>query len=560
MKKPITLAAVALTATLGLTACGGTSAGSSSPAAAGSKGGTVHFLSQTDFSHLDPARGYDGGVDNFYQLIYRTLTMWAPGSGTAKLVPDLATSLGTASDNYQTWTFHLKNNIFFQDGKPITSQDVKFGVERSWDPQAGIGSPYAKTVIAAPASYKGPYVSGPLSTIQTPNAKTIVFHLKTSYPDFPYATMEPVYVPFPVGTGNNDVFDKHPIASGPYEVQSYNPGSSLTLVRNPHWKRSTDSERSAKPDKMEFTFGLSAATIDQRLVADQGTDADAVGLWGIQPSTVAKIQTPQLKARTVRGVQGCTGYIALNTTKKPLNNLQVRQAVEWATDRQTMVDAAGGSVLAQPANSIESPIVPGRTTTDVYATPGNTGNVAKAKALLKQAGYPHGFTATLQAATDPVSQAEGVAFQAAMKRAGITIKIDSINASTFYQTIGTRSQEGDMPMTGWCPDWPGGFTFLPPLFDAAHFLTSVGNGVLSQYNNPQLNAEFAKVAKMGNVQQQNAAYAKLDVQIQKLALVVPTIYANTVMLVGSNVAGAYPSPAWSNGVDFISVGLKDPHT
>lgn len=561
MKKSIVTCAAAVTAVLALTACGngGTAPSSSGGATASATGGTLHFLAQTDFSHLDPARGYDGGVDNFYQLIYRTLTMWDTNAGTAKLVPDLATSLGTPSDSYRTWTFHLKNGIYFQNGSPITSQDVKFGVERSWDPQAGIGSPYAKTVIAAPASYKGPYLSGGLSAIQTPDSKTIVFHLKTSYPDFPYATMEPVYVPFPAGTGNNDAFDKHPIASGPYEVQSYNPGSSLALARNPHWKRSSDSVRSAKPDRILFTLGLSGATIDQRLVADQGSDADAIGLFGIQPATVAKIQTPQLKARTVTGVQGCTGYIGLNTTKKPLNNLQVRQAIEWATDRQTMVDANGGSVLARPANSIESPIVPGRTTTNVYATPGNTGNAAKAKALLKQAGYPNGFTVGLQVETDPIAQAEAVAFQAALAKAGIKVRIDSINTSTFYQTIGTRSQEGDMAMTGWCPDWPGGFTFMPPLFDAAHFLTSVGNGVLSQYNSPQLNAEFAQAAKIGNVQQQNAAYARLDVQVQKLALVVPTVYDNTVMLVGSNIAGAYPSQAWNNGVDFVSVGLKNPH-
>jgi peptide/nickel transport system substrate-binding protein len=551
-------------AALALTACGaangGTTRGGSaiSDSATPARGGTVYFLAQADFSHLDPARGYDGGVDNFYQLIYRTLTMWDTGPGKAKLVPDLATSLGTPSDDYKTWTFHLKNNIYFSNGQPITSQDVKFGVERSWDPQAGIGSPYAKTVIAAPANYKGPYISGNLSTIQTPNDKTIVFHLQTSYPDFPYAAMEPVYVPFPVGTGNNDAFDKHPIASGPYEVASYTPGSSLTLVRNPYWKRSSDPVRTAKPDKFQFTFGLSGATIDQRLIADEGKDKDAIGLWGVEPATVAKIQTPQLRARTVSGVQGCTGYVALNTTKKPLNNLKVRQAIEWATDKQTIVNANGGSVLARQATSIESPTVPGRTTTDVYATPGGTGDVATAKALLRQAGYPNGFTVNLQVETDPVAQAEAVAFQAGLARAGIKVRIDSINTSTFYQTIGTVSQEGDMAMTGWCPDWPGGFTFLPPLFDAAHYLTSVGNGVLSMYNSPKLNAEFAQAAKIANVQQQNAAYARLDVQIQKLALVVPTVYDNTVMLVGGNIAGAYSSEPWDGGVDFVSVGLKNP--
>ena len=563
MKRSIRLAGVAAaaTVTLAVSACGGKSASGTSAADTGAKsGGTVNFLTQADFSHLDPARGYDGGVDNFYQLLYRTLVMWNPVANKSQIVPDLATSLGTPSDNYTVWTFHLRNNIYFQTGQPITSQDLKFGIERAWDPQAGIGSPYAKTLIAAPASYKGPYLSGALSSIQTPDSKTIVFHLNQSYPQFNYAATEPNFVAFPVGTGNDDVFDKHPIASGPYEVDSYTPGASLVLTRNPHWAHSSDPNRPALPDKISFTFGLSGPTVDQRLLADQGADQDAVGLWFIQPATVAKIQTPQMKARTVSGSQGCTAYIGLNTTKKPLNNLQVREAIEWATDKQTLQDANGGTVLAAQAHSIESPTVPGRTTTDVYATPGGTGDVAKAKALLKQAGYGSGFSMTLQLRNDQTDEATGVAWQAALARVGIKVQLDEMAVSSFYQTIATISQESDAAMTGWCPDWPGGLTFLPPLFYATKYLTSTGNGDLSQVNDPALNAQFVAIAKIPNVNTANAAYAKLDVQIQQMALIVPTIYQNTVQLVGSNIASVFPSQPWGSGVDLISVGLKNPNS
>jgi peptide/nickel transport system substrate-binding protein len=569
MKRSIRLAAAAAAAaaTLAVAACGngGTVAGSSGSTTAADStpetGGTVYFLAQSDFSHLDPARGYDGGVDNFYQLIYRTLVMWkAVGGGKSEIVPDLASSLGTPSDDYTTWTFRLRNDIYFQNGQPITSQDLKFGIERAWDPEAGIGSPYAKTLIAAAASYKGPYEDGNTNAIQTPNSKTIVFHLNQSYPDFDYAATEPNFVAFPVGTGNDDAFDKNPIASGPYEVASYTPGASLVLTRNPYWKRSSDPNRPAYPNKIVFTFGLSGATIDQRLLAGQGTDQDAIGLWGIQASTVAKIQTPQMKARTVSGPMGCTGYVALNTTDKPLNNLKVREAIEWATDKQTIVDAAGGTVLAAQGTSIESPTVPDRTTTNVYATAGGTGNVAEAKELLKEAGYASGFTITLQTENDPISEGEGVAFQAALARAGITVKLDEMSDSSFYQTIGTVSQEADAAQTGWCPDWPGGLTFLPPLFYATDYLTSVGNGDLSMINSSSLNAQFASIAKIANPTEQNEAYAKLDVEIQQMALIVPTVYANTVMLVGTNVGGAYASAPWNSGVDFVSVGLKNPNS
>jgi peptide/nickel transport system substrate-binding protein len=562
-----TAAAAAAAITLAVAACGngGTVAGSSagSTTAADSTpetGGTVNFLAQSDFSHLDPARGYDGGVDNFYQLIYRTLVMWkATSGGKSEIVPDLATSLGTPSDDYKTWTFHLRDGIYFQNGQPITSQDLRFGIERVWDPQAGIGSPYAKNLIAAAASYKGPYEDGNTNAIQTPDSKTIVFHLNQSYPDFNYAATEPNFVAFPVGTGNDDAFDKNPIASGPYEVASYTPGASLVLTRNPHWSRESDPNRPAYPNKIAFTFGLSGATIDQRLLADEGTDQDAVGLWDIQASTVAKIQTAQMKARTVSGPMGCTGYVGLNTTDKPLNNLRVREAIEWATDKQTMMDAAGGTVLASEGTSIESPTVPDRTTTDVYASVNGTGNVAKAKELLKEAGYASGFTITLQTENDPISEGEGVAFQAGLARVGITVKLDEMSQSSFYQTIGTVSQEADAAQTGWCPDWPGGLTFMPALFDS-NYLTSVGNNDLSMIKSSSLNAQFASIAKIANTTEQNEAYANLDVEIQKMALIVPTVYANTVQLVGSNVAGAYASAPEDSGVDFVAVGLKNPNS
>jgi peptide/nickel transport system substrate-binding protein len=560
MKRMFKFAAATATV-LAVAACanGGTTAGGGSATETAAKtGGTVYYLTQSDFSHLDPARGYDGGVDNFYQLIYRTLVMWKPGPGKATIVPDLASSLGAPSDDYRTWTFHLRSGIYFQNGQPITSQDLRFGIERAWDPQAGIGSPYAKTLIAAAANYKGPYEDGNTNAIQTPDSKTIVFHLNQPYPQFNYAATEPNFVAFPVGTGNDDVFDKNPIASGPYEVASYQPGASLTLKRNPEWKKDTDPNRPAYPDKIVFTFGLSGATVDQRLLADQGTDQNAVGLWYIQPATVAKIQTPQLKARTVSGPMGCTSYIGLNTTKKPLNNLQVRQAIEWATDKQTIVDAYGGSMLGQMATSIESPTVPGRTTTDVYATPGGTGNVAKAEALLRQAGYASGFTMNLQVMNDPTDEGMGVAFQAAMARVGIKVQLDEMAVSSFYQTIGTISQEGDAALTGWCPDWPSGLTFLPPLFYATQYLTSTGNGDLSQVNDPTLNSEFAQIASMGDIAAQNAAYARLDVQLQKMALIVPDLYQMTVELVGSNIASGGASTPWGSGVDLAEVGLKNP--
>ena len=152
------LVGLVASAALALTACGGGASGAkdeaAGPGAKAAQGGTLQVLANAAFSHLDPARGFDGGVNNFYRLIYRTLTTQgaAPGAEGTKIVADLATDTGKPSDGGKTWTFTLKDGLFFETGAPITSADVKWGVSRAWDPEIGIGSPYAKQLIEAPAS------------------------------------------------------------------------------------------------------------------------------------------------------------------------------------------------------------------------------------------------------------------------------------------------------------------------------------------------------------------------------------------------------------------------
>ncbi|HUR07306.1 MAG TPA: ABC transporter substrate-binding protein [Nonomuraea sp.] len=558
MRRTAALSGVAVTAVLALAACGGgggaaPTPGSGSSAKGAATGGTAHFLVKADFSHLDPARGWDGGVNNFYRLIYRGLTTVGagPGAESTKIVPDLATDTGKPSDGAKTWTFTLKDGLFFEDGTPITSEAVKFGASRGFDPEAGIGSPYAKLLLDAPKDYKGPYLSGDLDTIETPDAKTIVFHLKKPFADFPSALTMPNFTPFPKGTGAAAAFDTKPIASGPYKLASYQRGSSLKLVRNPQWKAATDTVRAAKPDAWEWTFGLDPATIDERMLAGQGTDADAVG-GTIQAATVARVQTPQLKARSLSGLNGCTTYMGLNTTKKPLDDVRVRQAINYAINKDTVVAGMGGSSLAAKGSSIQPPTIAGRVDYDLYPT-----DVEAARKLLAEAGQANGFSLTLDTRPDPKMSAVAVAIQEALKAVKIDVKINNIDTSTFYEVIGTPAQQHDAAVTGWCPDWASGATFLPPLFDGRN-ITAKGNANLAQINDKAINARIDEIAAMTDVTAANAAYGELDKQIMKLAPIVPLAYEKYVLVSGANIAGAYQSASFSGGIDLVSVGLAKP--
>ncbi|MCZ4068623.1 ABC transporter substrate-binding protein [Microbacterium sp. NE2HP2] len=544
---------------LALTACG--AGGGGSPQQTGTDGtpqagGTVHMLQNADFSYLDPARGWDGGVNAFYRLLYRGLTMQAAGDSDDPnaIVPDLATGLGEVSDDGLTWTYTLKDDLFFDNGDPITSAEMEFGISRAWDPQIGIGSPYLKSVIDAPADYQGPYVSGDLPTIETPDEKTIVFHLKAPFPEFDNVLAQPNAVPFPIGSGGGDEFINDVIASGPYTLDAYTPGSTIKLVRNEHWEPETDDVRKAYPDQWQFDIGIDGATIDERMIAGQGADQNAIA-GKIAGATLPRIQTPQLQERAITAPAYCTTYMSLNTSKPPFDDVRVRQAVNWALDRASIQNASGGNQLADVATTIIPPAVSGHLDYDLYPSDDNTGDVDEAMALLEEAGLGDGFEFTLDIRSNPVAQAQAEAVQQGLERIGANVKLNVIDTSIYYETIATPSQQNNAAITGWCPDWASSAsTFIPPLFDGAG-ITEKGNQNLAQLNDAAVNDRIAEIRAMTDVDAANEAWGELDKQIMELAPIAPMVFENGIFLPGSNIAGYIPN---TNMTDLTIVGLKDP--
>ncbi|MDN3311005.1 ABC transporter substrate-binding protein [Microbacterium oryzae] len=543
-----------------LTGCAGGGGGEESAAnqetTGPQSGGTVHMLQNADFSYLDPARGWDGGVNAFYRLLYRGLTMQAAGDAEDPnaIVPDMATGLGEASEDGLTWTYTLKDGLKFDNGDPITSAEVKFGISRAWDPDIGIGSPYLKMVIDAPDDYQGPYLSGDLPTIETPDEKTIVFHLKAPFPEFDNVLAQANAVPFPEGTGAGDEFINDVIASGPYTLDSYTPGSSIHLVRNENWDPDTDDVREAYPDEWEFEIGIDPATIDERMIAGQGTDANAIASK-ISGSSLPRLQTPELQERTISADAYCTTYMSMNTTKEPFDDVKVRQAVNWAIDRATVQNASGGNQLADIATTIIPPAVTGHQEFDLYPSEGNAGDPEKAQELLAEAGLEDGFEFTLDIRNQPTAQAQAEAIQQSLEKIGVTVNLNVIDTSIYYETIATPAQQNEAAITGWCPDWASSAsTFIPPLFDGRNIVDR-GNQNLAQLNDPEVNQRIDEIRAMEDPQEAATAWGELDEQIMELSPIAPLVLEKGIFLPGENITGYYPS---TNMTDLTIVGLKDP--
>jgi peptide/nickel transport system substrate-binding protein len=557
LKKLTRAPAVLVAAALLLTACSGQN--DTSGGAAGDdpvSGGTMHMLQNADFSYLDPARGWDGGVNAFYRLVYRGLTMQAAGDAENPnaVVPDMAESLGTASDDGLTWTYTLKDGLKFDNGDPITSAELEFGISRAWDPEIGIGSPWLRNTIEAPADYAGPYTSGDHPGIETPDEKTIVFHLIKPFPEFDSVLAQPNAVPFPVGTGAGDEFINDIIASGPYTLETYTPGSMIKLVRNEYWDSGTDDVRKAYPDAWEFEIGLDGATIDERLMAGQGTDVNAIS-GRIQPATLARLQSPDLADRVETADAYCTTYMGMNTTKAPFDKVEVRQAMNYAIDRASLQTASGGNQLADPATTITPPSVNGHKDFDLYPSDGGTGDPDKALELLTSVGLQDGFTFTLDIRSQPIMQAQAESIQQALAKINVTVELNVIDTSTFYETIGTPSQQHDAAITGWCPDWASSAsTMVPPLVDG-RLITDKGNNNLAQLNDAGVTARIDEIKAMTDLDAANVEWGEFDEEVMALAPMAPLLWEKGVFLPGENVANYIPNTSMT---DLTIIGLKDP--
>ena len=150
-------------------------------------GGTLRIVS-AEIDSLDPQRSYLPGVWNLMRLYARTLVTYSSEPGhTDELVPDLATDLGKVSDDGLSWTFTLRPGVKFENGRAITSRDVKYGIERSFASEVIVGGPtYVVDLLDEPGNqYAGPYQDEAgdklgLPTFATPDDSTIVFS-----PSFP---------------------------------------------------------------------------------------------------------------------------------------------------------------------------------------------------------------------------------------------------------------------------------------------------------------------------------------------------------------------------------------
>ncbi|MGW9050447.1 ABC transporter substrate-binding protein [[Kitasatospora] papulosa] len=570
-RRVATTAAVSLALVAGLAACAGPRSNDGGGDGAGSgasgkpqKGGTLTVLNSNPQEDFDPARLYTSGGGNVPSLVFRTLTTRnrENGEAGAQVVPDLATDLGKPSKNATVWTYTLKDGLKYEDGTAITSGDIKYGIERSFAAELSGGAPYLRDWLIGGADYQGPYKDEKgLDSIEVPDDRTIVFHLNKPEGEFPYLATQTQTAPVPKAKDTGTRYEEHPVSSGPYKVVSNeNDGERLVLERNPHWSAATDEERKAYPDKIDVRSGLDSAVINQRLAASQGADAAAVTTdTNLGPAELAKVSgDKELAARVGTGHFGYTNYIAFNPKVKPFDDPKVRQAISYAVDRSSVINAAGGSSLAEPATTyLPNQKSFGYTPYDHFPA-GETGNAAKARELLKEAGYPKGLKVTLTHSNDKdfeTSPEIATALQAALKKAGITVELKGLESNDYSDTIHSASKEPGFFLAHWGADWPSGGPFLAPIFDGRQIVKDGANFNTAFLDDAAVNKEIDEINKLTDLKAAAARWGALDKKIGEQALTVPLFHPVYKRLFGQDVKNVVISD-WTGVLDISQAAVK----
>jgi len=575
------LAALGVSAALAMAACssGGGSSSSTTTSSVGfntgvnnvvnpstTKGGTLTFDNTSGPDSTDGGNTYYSFNLNFTRLYATPLTTYksCPGSCGQQIVPALAATLGTASDGYRTWTYHLRSGVKYEDGTPVTSADVKYAVERTFDRTVLPNGPsYFQSLLAGnAATYKGPFKdkTGNLTAITTPDSTTIVFQLNQPFADFNYVVAFPQTAPVPQAKDTGVNYQLHPLSTGPYMFQSYQLNKQYTLVPNPQWDPAWDPQVKQLASKVIVNLNVNADDIDNRLLAGD-ISVDQAGS-GVQAAARARIlSNPSLKASSDDPVTGFMWFYYINAKVAPLNNVHCRMAIEYAANKNELQTAYGGPYGGDIASTAIPPTVSGYSKFDLYnALSMPNGDIAAAKQQLQACGQPNGFNLNIAYRSDrPREVASATALQASLAAAGIKATLKGFPASSYYGTFAgvptyVHTHNLGLLAGGWGPDWPDAYGWGWALFDSKAIITA-GNANIAEEANPAVDNLFKQLEQAATDSARVSISQQIDMQVMKDAVLLPATYNKALLYRPPDLANVFVQ-SYYGMYDYGSLGMK----
>jgi peptide/nickel transport system substrate-binding protein len=526
------------------------------------KGGTVTVLTLNGLTTtLDPSEIYYTDTASIFSgLIGRSLTQYKydPTTKNMILVPDLATDLGTPNDTYTKWTFTIRDGVKWgENGKPVTAQDVAFGMTRCMDAATfptGACQYYSNGYFKGGSTYKGMYTD-PGSKFKgiKVNGNQITITMAKPFPDMPYWGTFPANGPVPSDPKISDpkAYKKHPWSTGPYMIDKFNLSKELVLKKNPYWDPATDPARTQYPDGYDFQLQTPSQKIDQIMLADTGDGQTTLTYDDLLAPDFTQMKQKD-PTRLTLGGSPCTYYWAPDNRK--ITDKKVREALSWAYPYKNAILAAGliPNVNAIPATNLMPPGLPGRVAYNVTGRQGFDSDPAKAKALLKQAGKLGYEIKFLFRTDDPISVKGKDAIVKGLTEAGFKATPVPTTTANYVAARDNTSEDINVRSAGWCSDWPSGSTWMPPVLGSTHPDTSHSFGSnYAAFSNKAMDDKMDAIQKMP-LEKQADAWNALDKQIAtKYFPLFPTYYTGIAQAHGSKINGDFDDntlgmPTWKN--------------
>jgi len=469
---------------------------------------TVVFLIESSPANLDPRIGTDGQSEHIDELIFDGLVA---RDRSFHFTPALAESWDQPDP--LTLIFHLRSGVRFHDGRPMTARDVAFSINSMRD----------GTVI----SPKGATYAS-IATIETPDARTVILHLKT--PDNFLLTNLSTGAMGVMPEGSGREFWRHPMGTGPFRFVSQQIDQDVVLERNPlSW--------SVVPEIARVRFAVVPDAITEALELEKGSGDVAVNSLPMDALPVLE-QRPNLRVDDGPGTQ--LQYLAFNVRDPLLSDARVRQAIACAIDRNLLIKTLMAG-HARPANSL----LPVEHWAWADDGPHFDYDPRRAERLLDEAGYPRKADGVRLRLTMKTSSVEDVrllsaVLQQQLARAGVALDLRSFEFATFYSDV----MRGAFQL--YSLRWIGGneqpeiFSYA---FSTARFSPKGANR--GHYSNPQLDALLDDAAQSPDQQRRRSDYVEAQ---QILARDLPAInlwYRDTVVVHNRRLTHIVPTPSGS---------------
>jgi oligopeptide transport system substrate-binding protein len=510
-------------------------------------GGTLSMAIEGDVASLDPSQAYDTNSYPAVHLLFDQLVEYDAGT---KLQPGLASEMPTVSADGLTYTFKLRSGVKFVkgDGTPLrdmTADDVVYSLNRILDPNvtphpSPVGGPFFTLIAGGQDVLEGK--SKVASGLKAVDPLTVEIKLREANRAFLniLAMSFGSIVPKELAGQDSTKFSAAPVGTGPFYLASYKKGEVATFKKNAsYWNAGLP-----KVDTIEYRLQVDANTQLQQVQAGQ---LDIMGNDIPPGAFTATVNDPKLKDQIVREPLVATNYLSMDTSgpNKALADVRVRQAIEYAIDKENLIKVANGrGVIA------DCIFPPQMLAFDPNCKPYHF-DVEKAKALMKEAGYEKGFKTQLFTDTQDLSKAYSESLIQDMADIGIQVELVQQDFNVLLGTV-TKPHAAPLVYVGWFQDFPDPSDFLDPILSCAAAVPGGFNN--AWYCNKAVDALSAKARGELDDATRISMYRDVQQKVMADAPWVSTTHPDQVILKSKRTQGPILHPAWYFDLVTASVG------